>query len=414
MKREQVWVFGMYERLTDEEKLDPNKAARVLFFIVEKRDAINLLNLIYEYILPGTTIHSDCWRAYNRINMLVNREYQHLTVNHELYFKDPVTGVHTNSVESIWCSAKIHIKNMRGVSRKYLQSYLDEFCYLHNNNLKSFDSFDAIIKSISKLYPIHRDANISDQILMSNRVNIDDEDVIEIDFDEVDVGDEVFNVVELEEGNIDDFKIFSSANSTMIEGENHINNEILDISEQFDDILELNQALVNVVSDAKLLEMYNEAIEKLLSGEIRFFKFPSSLSNDQRHEIHEKVAELKRTNIRLLISSNSRGGSHRVLYLHTYTNVDDIPKSQSTQKKKTCLAVAAALENVCSLSQPRDKEVESVINQSLVYESVDDQNLEQGVKRSRGRPPKGQEKLKEPEVVRSPINLRNRHRKIIK
>ena len=72
------------------------------------------------------------------------------------------------------------------------------------------------------------------------------------------------------------------------------------------------------------------------------------------------------------------------------------------------------MENVCSLSQPRDKVVESVINQSLVYESVDDQNLEQGVKRSRGRPPKGQEKLKEPEVVRSPINLRNRHRKLIK
>jgi hypothetical protein len=63
LKREQVWVFGMYERLTDEEKLDPNKQAKVLFFVVEKRDAMNLLNLIYEYVLPGTIIHSNCWRA---------------------------------------------------------------------------------------------------------------------------------------------------------------------------------------------------------------------------------------------------------------------------------------------------------------------------------------------------------------
>ena len=144
------------------------------------------------------------------------------------------------------------------------------------------------------MYPIHRDANISDQILMSNRVNIDDEDVIEIDFDEVDVGDEVFNVVELEEGNIDDFKIFSSANSTMIEGENHINNEILDISEQFDDILELNQALVNVVSDAKLLEMYNEAIEKLLSGEIRFFKLLLQLWKMYALYLNQEIKKLNR------------------------------------------------------------------------------------------------------------------------
>ena len=47
-----------------------------------------------------------------------------MIVNHDLHFVDPKTGAYTNAIESIWCSAKVHIKGMRGVSRKYLNSYL--------------------------------------------------------------------------------------------------------------------------------------------------------------------------------------------------------------------------------------------------------------------------------------------------
>ena len=41
-RREKVWVFGLYERATEDEP------KRVLFFKAESRNAITLLNIIYE------------------------------------------------------------------------------------------------------------------------------------------------------------------------------------------------------------------------------------------------------------------------------------------------------------------------------------------------------------------------------
>ncbi|CAF1136327.1 unnamed protein product, partial [Brachionus calyciflorus] len=124
LSRKQIWVFGMYQR--------SNK--KCLFYVVPKRDAVNLLNLIYKHIAPNSVIYSDCWKSYNRIKKL-NKNYMHLTVNHDLHFVDPKTGVHTNGIESIWCAAKAYFKKMRGTNRLYLQSYLDEFYWRHNHNL---------------------------------------------------------------------------------------------------------------------------------------------------------------------------------------------------------------------------------------------------------------------------------------
>jgi hypothetical protein len=61
------------------------------------------LPIIEEWILPGTTIISDCWKAYN---CLEREGYVHLKVNHSLHFKDPETGAHSNSIESSWRAAK--------------------------------------------------------------------------------------------------------------------------------------------------------------------------------------------------------------------------------------------------------------------------------------------------------------------
>ena len=36
------------------------------FLKVEARDAVTLLNIVYNHVLPGTTIFSDEWAAYNR------------------------------------------------------------------------------------------------------------------------------------------------------------------------------------------------------------------------------------------------------------------------------------------------------------------------------------------------------------
>ena len=54
---EQVWVFGGIDR-----------SSKVCFAeIVERRDEPTLLALIQKHILPGTTIYSDGWSAYQNL-----------------------------------------------------------------------------------------------------------------------------------------------------------------------------------------------------------------------------------------------------------------------------------------------------------------------------------------------------------
>ncbi|CAF1013962.1 unnamed protein product [Brachionus calyciflorus] len=55
LKRERIWVFGLYERGT----------SRCLFFEVPKRNAVNLLSIFYKHVAPNTIIHSDCWHNNN-------------------------------------------------------------------------------------------------------------------------------------------------------------------------------------------------------------------------------------------------------------------------------------------------------------------------------------------------------------
>ena len=79
------WVFGGICRET-----------RDFFAVpVKKRNSATLLECIREFIEPGTTIISDCWKAYD---CLTQEGYKHLKVNHKLNFVDPKTKAHTNTI----------------------------------------------------------------------------------------------------------------------------------------------------------------------------------------------------------------------------------------------------------------------------------------------------------------------------
>ena len=81
--------------------------------VVHRRDATTLLPIIQAHTAPGSIVHSDEWSSYRRVQQLGNVS-AHNTVNHSLHFVDPVTGVHTQHVESYWNRVKGKLKRMRG------------------------------------------------------------------------------------------------------------------------------------------------------------------------------------------------------------------------------------------------------------------------------------------------------------
>ena len=86
------WVFGELTQLH-----------RKVFWSGGEEGRETLLPILQQYVLPGTTVVSDLWRAYSTVNTF---GYQHFTVNHSVNFVDPETHVTTNHVESMWSKAK--------------------------------------------------------------------------------------------------------------------------------------------------------------------------------------------------------------------------------------------------------------------------------------------------------------------
>lgn len=121
---EGVWVVAGIERT-------PEK--RCFAIEVETRDAATMHRIISTHVKPGSIIYTDMWKSYK--TPCEELGLVHMTVNHSVTFKDPVTGVHTNTIEGLNNGLKYQIKP-RNRSRKYIRSYLLYFIWrrLHKNN----------------------------------------------------------------------------------------------------------------------------------------------------------------------------------------------------------------------------------------------------------------------------------------
>ena len=56
-------------------------------------------------INKNSIVYTDLWKGYTDLK---EKFYKHETVNHSKFFKDPISGVHTNTIEGNWLSL-IHI-----------------------------------------------------------------------------------------------------------------------------------------------------------------------------------------------------------------------------------------------------------------------------------------------------------------
>ena len=109
--------------------------------LVDRRNAATHLPIIQHHVQPGTVVHSDEWAAYSQIS---STGYTHSTINHSLLFVDPITGTHTQHIESYWSRAKSKIKKIHGTTDNHLPEYLDEYMWRERYGRTGKEAYESI------------------------------------------------------------------------------------------------------------------------------------------------------------------------------------------------------------------------------------------------------------------------------
>ncbi|KAG0438675.1 hypothetical protein DMUE_2939, partial [Dictyocoela muelleri] len=117
------WIVGGVERTPER---------RIFLERVETRNVITLRDCITRHVQPRSVIYTDSWRGYVGLSEIFN----HQTVNHSQSFVDPITGIHTNTIEGTWSVLKVFVKK-RNFNSQYLKYYLGIFIFIRNEEIKS-------------------------------------------------------------------------------------------------------------------------------------------------------------------------------------------------------------------------------------------------------------------------------------
>lgn len=134
------WIFGMID-ITSESEC----AYRLEICEDNKRDEATLISYIQKHVKEGTTIYSDCWKAY------VNLEeygYKHYTVNHSVEYVTS-EGVHTNNIEASWRPLK---RALHYTNKDKLGEHLCEYLWRRECRMMQKKPFQVFIENIKELY----------------------------------------------------------------------------------------------------------------------------------------------------------------------------------------------------------------------------------------------------------------------
>jgi transposase-like protein len=137
------WVLGLYQRGT---------AKLRAIVLTQDRSAASLLPLIQRHVLPGTTIMTDEWRAYRGLPAL---GYTHLRVNHSTNFVDPLTGAHTQNIESQWRPMKKYVCRGGVPNEPHLkQQHIMEYLWRRDVKNAGSDAFVQLVTELLHQFPV--------------------------------------------------------------------------------------------------------------------------------------------------------------------------------------------------------------------------------------------------------------------
>lgn len=101
-----------------------------------------LLAVLAEVCKNDSIIMTDEFKGYNALK---STKHIHLRVDHQKEFASG--DVHTNNIESFWAILKRGVYGIyHQISTKYLQNYVDEFCFRYNNRDENL-AFDLVLKN---------------------------------------------------------------------------------------------------------------------------------------------------------------------------------------------------------------------------------------------------------------------------
>ena len=123
------------------------RQGRAIALTAENATKQNLLRIAQERILPESTVFTDDWVGYNDF---AQAGYTHKRINHSE--KVYVAGeIHTQTIDGLWALIKRGIGGVyHQVSKKYLQSYLNEYTFRYNRRDQGNLIFTSILKRISE------------------------------------------------------------------------------------------------------------------------------------------------------------------------------------------------------------------------------------------------------------------------
>ena len=113
-----VPVFGLLKR-----------NGKVYTVMIPNAKTQTLMPIIRQKVKPDSFVYSDCWRAYNALDV---SEFKHYRINHSKLFANKHN--HINGIENFWNQAKRHLRKFNGVPREHFHLFLKECEWRFNNS----------------------------------------------------------------------------------------------------------------------------------------------------------------------------------------------------------------------------------------------------------------------------------------
>jgi transposase len=119
------------------------RGGRVKATVLPSRRGPRLREQAIEWVDPESIVFTDEWPAYNKLG-------QHFAVHERIVHgaREYVRGdTHTNTIEGFFGNLKTGIRgNYKAISHKWLQGYLNEFCWRYNHRHDRRSMFHTLIE----------------------------------------------------------------------------------------------------------------------------------------------------------------------------------------------------------------------------------------------------------------------------